>query len=376
MSSESNSSPRLAGYRRLYACASVGSKGDRYDNAMIESFNGLYNGAGGLASLNDLNNQTTVISTDGDGRTTQMVRANSYDAAGRLTGTTHSDTGGTVESFTYTLDASGNRIGVSSSAGTENVRTAMPVDPRPRRDRQEQRGPLRQDGCSMETQPPPRELRIDEAIDRGPETFLEAWFGPPPDSPATPVVDAPQALGRWWAWETAWGRSLSRQNTMLRPEERFEDGDQTVFYVEAQAVMIWGYGTGDDPPVSERENDDSSPWSPLGLRLSEFLSQVLVFEASFGPHYLVVEEAGPGGLNRITNGLVQFACTVWPGAPLYLGRRVIVNALPLEGGAEPRAGWMVVVSGASPSDLDELADRADWDTDSRTGTWPGPSPRH
>ncbi len=228
----------------------------------------------------------------------------------------------------------------------------------------------------MEAQPPPRELRIDEAIERGPEAFLEAWFGPPSDSPATPVVDAPEALMRWWAWETAWGRSLTNQNTVLRPEERFEEGDQTVFYVEAHAVMIWGYGAGDDPPVSERENDDSSPWSPLGLRLSEFLSQVLVFEAaSFGPNYLVIDEAGPADLNRITNGLVQFACLVWPAAPLYLGRRVIVNALPLLGGAEPGAGWTVVVSGASPSDLDELADRADWDTDSRTETWLGPSPR-
>ncbi len=226
----------------------------------------------------------------------------------------------------------------------------------------------------MNAEPPPREPRIDEAIERGPEAFLEAWFGPPSDSPATPVVDAPHALTRWWAWETAWGRSLTNQNTMLRPEEQFEDGDQTVFYVEAHAVMIWGYGAGDDPQVSERVNDDSSPWSPLGLRLSEFLSQVLVFETSFGPHYLVIDEAGPADLNRVTNGLAQLACRVWPAAPLYLGRRVIVNALPLVGGAEPGAMSMVAVSAASPADLDELVDRADWDTDSRTSTWPGPPP--
>ncbi len=46
-----------------------------------------YNGAGGLAPITDLNNATTLVSTDADGYATQMARANgitttnSYDGA-------------------------------------------------------------------------------------------------------------------------------------------------------------------------------------------------------------------------------------------------------------------------------------------------------
>ena len=44
----------------------------------------------------------------------------SYDVAGRLTSVVHAGTGGTLQSFTYTLDAVGNRKSVISLAGTEN----------------------------------------------------------------------------------------------------------------------------------------------------------------------------------------------------------------------------------------------------------------
>ena len=44
----------------------------------------------------------------------------SYDVAGRLSSVVHAGTGGTLQSFTYTLDAVGNRKSVISLAGTEN----------------------------------------------------------------------------------------------------------------------------------------------------------------------------------------------------------------------------------------------------------------
>ncbi|HET9347339.1 MAG TPA: RHS repeat-associated core domain-containing protein [Candidatus Limnocylindrales bacterium] len=60
-----------------------------------------------------------------DGRPQSITRPNGvtttdgYDAAGRLTSVTHTRGGSTLASFTYTLDASGNRTSMTSSAGTE-----------------------------------------------------------------------------------------------------------------------------------------------------------------------------------------------------------------------------------------------------------------
>jgi RHS repeat-associated protein len=60
------------------------------------------------------------------GQRTQVMRPNSvtttygYDAAGRLTGITHAGSGGTLQSFGYTLDAAGNRTAMTTNGVTES----------------------------------------------------------------------------------------------------------------------------------------------------------------------------------------------------------------------------------------------------------------
>src|SRR4051794_12872700 len=52
-------------------------------------------------------------------------------------------------------------------------------------------------------------------------------------------------------------------NHLLPPADVAEDGGVTVFYVEEQAVYLWGIATEDlaseDPPVHWRENEPGKP---------------------------------------------------------------------------------------------------------------------
>lgn len=65
------------------------------------------------------------MTNDPDGRMLNADRSNgvdtaySYDDAGRLTGIGHTNGATPIDSFSYDLDANGNRIGVTSNAGTE-----------------------------------------------------------------------------------------------------------------------------------------------------------------------------------------------------------------------------------------------------------------
>jgi RHS repeat-associated protein len=84
-----------------------------------------YDDAGRLSALTDWQARTITSGYDPDGQRTSIARPNGidttygYDDAGRLTSVIHSGSGGPIESFSYTLDENGNRVAVTSSAGTE-----------------------------------------------------------------------------------------------------------------------------------------------------------------------------------------------------------------------------------------------------------------
>ena len=76
-------------------------------------------------SLVDLSGGVSSYSYDADGRVASVSLANgvtsssTYDGAGRLDRIDHSG-GGVSGFFDYTLDADGNRVGLTSSAGNES----------------------------------------------------------------------------------------------------------------------------------------------------------------------------------------------------------------------------------------------------------------
>jgi RHS repeat-associated protein len=85
-----------------------------------------YDGQGRMTTLTDWANRQLTFGYNVDGQRTTTTRpggvttTNTYDGAGRLTGVTHTGPGGTLKSFTYTLDAAGNRTGVTGNGGTES----------------------------------------------------------------------------------------------------------------------------------------------------------------------------------------------------------------------------------------------------------------
>jgi RHS repeat-associated protein len=84
-----------------------------------------YDAAGLLSKLTDWHDQAITLTYDPDGRRTAIERPNgvrssfAYDGAGRLTGIDHARGNDSLASYRYTLDAAGNRVAVTSPAGTE-----------------------------------------------------------------------------------------------------------------------------------------------------------------------------------------------------------------------------------------------------------------
>jgi len=84
-----------------------------------------YDVNGHVSALTDWRSDSVSYINDADGRTLSMERSNGvdttygYDAAGRLDAISHDGRTGTIDSFDYTLDANGNRIAATNTAGTE-----------------------------------------------------------------------------------------------------------------------------------------------------------------------------------------------------------------------------------------------------------------
>lgn len=85
-----------------------------------------YDTAARLGSITDWQSRTTNLTYDSNSNRTGINRPNgvnstsSYDLADRVTSITHTGPGGTLQSFTYTYDAVGNRKSVATAAGTES----------------------------------------------------------------------------------------------------------------------------------------------------------------------------------------------------------------------------------------------------------------
>ncbi|MEZ4617255.1 MAG: RHS repeat-associated core domain-containing protein [Caldilineaceae bacterium] len=85
-----------------------------------------YHPTGNVATVTDWLGGVQTFSYNADGNLLQVGRPNSinstygYDAAGQLTSIAHDGTGGTIQSYSYTLDPNGNRIAVAMPGGTES----------------------------------------------------------------------------------------------------------------------------------------------------------------------------------------------------------------------------------------------------------------
>ena len=89
-----------------------------------------YDVNGYMDSLTDWRGDTITMTNDPDGRMETVARSNNvdtnygYDLAGRLTSIGHTAGATVIDSFTYSLDGNGNRVGVTSNAGVESYGTA------------------------------------------------------------------------------------------------------------------------------------------------------------------------------------------------------------------------------------------------------------
>lgn len=85
-----------------------------------------YDAAGNLTSLTDWQSRVVSFTYNAANQRTGISRPNGvstsygYDTGGRLTSIVHADGGGTLQSYSYTLDAMGNRTAVTTPDGTEN----------------------------------------------------------------------------------------------------------------------------------------------------------------------------------------------------------------------------------------------------------------
>ena len=91
---------------------------------------------------------------------------------------------------------------------------------------------------------------------------------------------------------TSWYGTASRAfliNRLLPPLEVEDEDGFCVFYVEEQAVYLWGFATedrdADDPPVWCRENLLGKPWVREAPSVSVFLLKMVAMSAALnGPH--------------------------------------------------------------------------------------------
>lgn len=136
-------------------------------------------------------------------------------------------------------------------------------------------------------------------------------------------------------------------NRLLAPAEVSEEGGFTVFYVEEQAVWLWGIANEDlaldDPPVWCRENDAGKPWLKESPAVSVFLVQMVVMSAALnGPHAATSAWLAPEGARRALASLRQLDLPPWrwPGHPArwYAGADAVAFTCPntgLEKGDDP-----------------------------------------
>ena len=205
--------------------------------------------------------------------------------------------------------------------------------------------------------------------------FLAGWYGPPNSVRADASSSEPPALRKWRQSVARWDRPIVVQNQLVPRDSADVEDDLVVFYVENQGIWLWAYGEGDDPPVYDRENEESRAWQPSGASLSDFLFQMTVVETVFGSERGAgASDLSPQDFDRIVGPLTAVEMTPWrwpgPEHRLWLADGVAafggVNEIP---GANAAPGsrwevWLAAVDDNRLGYLDEL--EVDWDWNSHT----------
>lgn len=121
----------------------------------------------------------------------------------------------------------------------------------------------------------PKIAMMDELLDPSPESlerFLIRWHGPPDRNRAALALGQalPEPLRKWFETVSRWSREVTVQNRVVPPYPDPEDPAVQVFWVENQAVWLWGYrvDSSDDPIVLDRENEVGKPWQTTNTPLS------------------------------------------------------------------------------------------------------------
>lgn len=198
--------------------------------------------------------------------------------------------------------------------------------------------------------------------------FLANWYGPPDrDRTAPERTDLPPALNAWYEATSAYSRPLTSQNVVLGPQEVVRDGDKLIFWLENQHVYEWATETvSDNPPVYERATGVGEPWHPTGVRLTEFLVTVAVFEAvmthehSVCGGHLAADQlaAAVAPLRPLPVPGPMFQGQLYASTETHRGQHVIGFASPPA--ADARDSWWVWIAAQDPSRLAYLQSIGDF----------------
>ena len=91
--------------------------------------------------------------------------------------------------------------------------------------------------------------------------------------------EMPMAFRRWFTWAGRCETIMSGQNWFLHPSQWIKKDGLILFQHENQGVFVWATtGEGEDPFVFGR-HEDSDPWQPQNIRVSEHLILNCLFEA-------------------------------------------------------------------------------------------------
>jgi len=181
--------------------------------------------------------------------------------------------------------------------------------------------------------------------------FMLRWHGLVPTG-ALPGADRlPRSLRRVYE---AFGAAPAALlvNHLLAPADVVDD-EFTVFYVEEQAVYLWGIASqdldGNDPPVWCRENEPGKPWVRESPSVSVFMVQMVVMSAALdGPHGAAAGWLSRQETDRVLACLQQLDLPPWhwPGDPArwYAGDDAVAftcpNPAPDETGEPHLSVWV------------------------------------
>jgi hypothetical protein len=142
-----------------------------------------------------------------------------------------------------------------------------------------------------------------------------------------------------------------------------------------QSVWLWGVpDSGDNPPVSERENIPGAGWTQTGERLDEFLWHFTLVEAIFGGRFgLGAIDVSPADVARFTTAWTALSVKPWrwpgPGQALWTRSGLLawtmVNDWP-DSPVNDTSTYSIFVGARSIQDLIHADDTGiAWDSDPR-----------